>query len=400
MPKALTAIAVDKLRARPSRYEVPDGAQRGLLVVVFPSGQKSFIVRYRFGGRKRKLTLGGVALAAARKAAAAALFDVHEGRDPAEAKRVVKAKAASSAANTVRAVCERYLAAKDGGAKLRTVAERKATFERLVYPAIGAMPVDALRRSQVVALLDKIQNGSGDRMADATLAYLRKVLNWHAGRSDSFNSPLTKGMGRYNGIERARSRTLSDAELRQMWAATEPDGKASRPFHAYLRFLLLTSCRRNEARLLTWAEIDGSDWKLPASRNKAKVDFVRPLSRAAQAVLQGLPRIDDGPFVFTTTGHHPLSLSKPKVALDAACGVSGWTLHDCRRSARTWLARAGVAADIGERCLGHLTGPVRRVYDQHQYHAEMQHAFEALAAQIERIVSPPGNVVTPMRRGR
>ena len=94
MSKALTAIAVDKLKAKPDRYEVADASQRGLLVAVFPSGKKSFIVRYRFGGVKRKLTLGGVSLAAARKAAAAALYEVHEGRDPAEAKKATKAKAA------------------------------------------------------------------------------------------------------------------------------------------------------------------------------------------------------------------------------------------------------------------------------------------------------------------
>ena len=90
MSKALTAIAIEKLRPKANRYEVPDGGQRGLLVAVFPSGKKSFIVRYRFGGVKRKLTLGGVGLAAARKAAAAALYEVHEGRDPAEAKKATQ----------------------------------------------------------------------------------------------------------------------------------------------------------------------------------------------------------------------------------------------------------------------------------------------------------------------
>jgi hypothetical protein len=132
MTKALTAVAVDKLKRKTTRYEVPDGGQRGLLVVVFPSGKKSFIVRYRYGCVKRKLTLGGISLAAARKAAAAALYEVHEGRDPAEAKKISKATAAGAAANTVRAVCENYLAAKDGGGKLRTANERKKTFERLV----------------------------------------------------------------------------------------------------------------------------------------------------------------------------------------------------------------------------------------------------------------------------
>lgn len=396
MSRALTAVAVDKLKRKATRYEVPDGGQRGLLVAVFPSGQKSFIVRYRFGGVKRKLTLGGVSLAAARKAAAAALYEVHEGRDPAEAKKATRAKAAGAAANTVQAVCERYLAAKDGGGKLRTADDRRRDFERLVYPTIGKVPIDTLRRSQIVTLLDMVQDSSGDRMADLTLAYLRKALNWHAGRVDDFNSPIVKGMGRYNGKEQARSRTLTDDELRAIWQATEP-GDTPKPFAALIRFLLLTGCRRNEARLLQWGEIDGSDWKLPAGRNKTKIELTRPLSRAAQALLAAQPRIDEGPFVFTTSGYHPLSPSKPKVTFDRACKVTGWTLHDLRRTTRTLMSRAGVSADHAERALGHVIGGVRGVYDQHKYHAEMQQAFEALASQIDRIINPVDNV-TPLRR--
>ena len=128
MSDALTAIRVEKLKAKPGRYEVPDAGQRGLLVAVFPSGKKSFIVRYRFGGIKRKLTLGGVSLAAARKAAAAALYEVHEGRDPAQAKKDTKAKASEAAADTVQALCENYL--KREGAKLRTVEDRRRDLAR------------------------------------------------------------------------------------------------------------------------------------------------------------------------------------------------------------------------------------------------------------------------------
>jgi hypothetical protein len=83
-----------------------------------------------------------------------------------------------------------------------------------VYPAIGNVPIGGLRRSQIIVLLDKIQHKSGDRMADATLAYLRKVLNWQASRLDDFSSPVVKGMGRYNGKERAKvdlTRPLSKA---------------------------------------------------------------------------------------------------------------------------------------------------------------------------------------------
>jgi integrase len=398
MSRALTAIAVEKLKARPKRYEVADPGQRGLKLVVFPSGAKSFVVRYRFGGVKRKLTLGHVSLAAARKAAAAALYDVHEGRDPAAAKKVLKAKARRAATDTVQAICEGYFA-REGDKKLRTSGDRKKALERLVYPTLGSRHVESVMRSEIVQLLDRVEDQSGPVMADRALAYLRRVFSWHAGRSDTFRSPIVRGMARTRPSERARSRVLADEEIKKIWTATEPRGDGANPFHALVRFLLLTGARRNEARFLQWSEIDGTSWRLPAARNKTKVELVRPLSKAAQAVLAALPRFVDGPFVFTGTGRHALSMGKPKAAFDAACGVEGWTLHDMRRTARTLLSRAGVDADTGERCLGHVLPPIRRVYDQHQYQPEMLAAFEALAAQIGRVVNPAKNVVQ-LKRGR
>ena len=80
--------------------------------------------------------------------------------------------------------------------------------------------------------------------------------------------------------------------------------------------------------------------------------------------------------------------------------MADWTLHDLRRTARTLMSRAGVNADIAERCLGHVLSGVRGVYDKHQYQTEMAHAYEAVASLIERIVHPPADVVTPMRRSR
>jgi integrase len=269
-----------------------------------------------------------------------------------------------------------------------------------VYPAIGSVPLATLRRSHIVKLLDEIQDECGDRMADLVLAYLRRAFGWHASRVDDFSSPIVRGMGRYNNQERKRTRVLSDDELRRIWLATEPDSKAPNPFHALLRFILLTSARRDEARRLPWSEIASTNWTLPAVRNKVKVDLTRPLSEAAQAVLANQPRINGGPLVFSSDGHRPMSLALPKAMFDAACGVSGWTLHDLRRTARTLMSRAGVNADVGERCLGHVIVGVRGIYDQHKYQQEMKQAFEALAAQIERIVNPPANVVTPLRRKR
>jgi integrase len=74
-----------------------------------------------------------------------------------------------------------------------------------------------------------------------------------------------------------------------------------------------------------------------------------------------------------------------------------WTIHDLRRTARSLMTRAGVSPDHAERALGHVIGGVRGVYDRHAYFEEKREAFEALAAQIQRVLDPRPNVV-PMRR--
>ena len=97
---------------------------------------------------------------------------------------------------------------------------------------------------------------------------------------------------------------------------------------------------------------------------------------------------------------HALSdFARFKRVLDEASGVTGWRLHDLRRVARSLLSRGGIGADIAERCLGHVPGGIRATYDRYEYRHEKAHAFEALAAQIERIVNAPegGNVVSLKR---
>jgi integrase len=88
----------------------------------------------------------------------------------------------------------------------------------------------------------------------------------------------------------------------------------------------------------------------------------------------------------------------PKSKLDAASGVTDWTLHDLRRTARSLMSRAGVPSDHAERCLGHVIGGVRGTYDRHEYHSEKEQAYEALAGIIERIVSGTQAGVVQLRK--
>src|SRR5262249_12757715 len=355
MAKRLTDIAISNLKPQAARYEVRD-AVSPLRVVVQPSGHKSFIVRYRspLNGKPTKLTLtAGISLAAARKEAADAFYQIEKRRDPSAAKKGARAEQRAVGALTFRFIAERYMTLvagmrRDGdqitfGGKIRTAARLLRDLERAILPTLGHRPVVEIRRSEIVALLDKIELESGPVAADRALAQIRCILNWHATRAYNFGPPIVGGRARIKTKERARSRILKDDEIRAIWNSKEPGA-----FPALVRFLLLTGARRAEAACMTGREIDGDNWNLPASRNKTKEELTRPLSLVALAGIKDQP--SDSPLVFSKGGKAISSFSRDKAAFDAAVRVSAYRLHDLRRTARSLLSRAGVDADIGERC--------------------------------------------------
>ncbi len=342
------------------------------------SRRKSWTFHYSLAGRKR-LTFGAyplLSLSAARTKADEARAAIAAGSDP-----------RSIASETLTSVCAEYMR-REGGL-LRSADWRQGVLARHVYPTLGNRPIAEIRRSEIVRLLDHIADESGAPMADKTLGIVRKVMNWYAARSDDFRSPIVRGMARTRMSETARDRTLSDDEIRAIWSAS------GGVFGNFVRFLLLTAARRTEAARMTWTEVAGSDWTLPASRNKTGVDLVRPLSASALALLPS----GEG-FVWSTNGGATAiaGFTLFKRQLDAASGVSEWRLHDLRRTARSLMSRAGIPTDHAERCLGHVIGGVRGVYDRHEYHAEKRQAYEALAALIERIVSGTQAGVVQLKR--
>src|SRR5262245_17687112 len=382
-------VRTAKASDRAERTLYWDQAMPGFGLMVTDAGAKSFVVQYRHEGVSRRMKLGdNLTVDEARKLARKRLSEVDHGHDPLKEKR----KKQEAARNSLRSIVEEYQR-REGG-RLRTAEWRMAALERHVLPTLGGKHIEEIKRSDIVRLLDNVED-RGPVMADKVLGILSRIFNWHAARSDDFRSPIIRGMARTKISERARDRILSDAEIRAAWRATEaPTG----PFPALVRFLLLTAARRSEAAEMRWGELVGKDWILPGARNKTGLELVRPLSDAARAVLTGLPKIGRGEFVFSTAGVVPYNnYDRGKKQLDAASGVTGWRLHDLRRSARSLMSRAGVPIDHAERCLGHVIGGVRGTYDRHEYHEEKRRAYEALGALLERILNPPADNVTLLR---
>jgi integrase len=407
MARPLTPIAIANLKPRPKRYEVPDPGCAGLRVVVFPSRRKSFVVRYRFRGLQRKLTLGpcmterGVAeptsapetatplsLLAARSLCAEALRQARSGNDPAAAKQRKRQQERAAESDTLAAIAAEYL--RREGPRLRTIQQRRSDLDLLCASVLGRQPVAGITRGQYTRILDHIADNNGPVRSDRCLSALRTLLSWHSARSD-FISPLVRGGRRTSISERARSRVLDDDELKAVVMTAEAEQRKGNPFGAFVLFLLHTATRRSEAAgLRRRSELSdgGAVWTIPGGRYKSGKDTLIPLSAAAQAIIAAQPVLGD--FVFSADGSHPLvGFDDRKKDFDKVCGVQNYVLHDLRRTARTLLSRAGIGADVAEMCLGHALTGVRATYDRFAYFDQKKQAFEALAALIARIVHGP-----------
>jgi integrase len=373
-------------------------APSGFAVRVTSAGTKSFVWFHRVAGKPHLETLGRwdenskggnltvlAAIVAADKRAKA-VRDRDEDPRPERTRRLEDGNKpeGETIASLLDEFVERYVK-KD--AKLRSHVNIERTFNRLVKPAIGNVGIYDLRRSQVVKMLDTIADENGPVMADRALALVRKAFNWRATRDDDFHPPVVKGMAKTKPHERARTRILSDDEIRDLWAALDSMGGPQR-YPALVRTLFLTATRRLEAARMRWDEIDGDTWTIPAARYKTKSDHAIPLTGMVRDQIGERPKdFAKRPFVFSAgNGEKPFGdYSRVKKVLDDK--IAELRATSGRDPMAPWTL-----SDHAERALGHVIAGVRGVYDQHKYLEEKKKAFEALESLIGQILDPAPNI--------
>ena len=191
--------------------------------------------------------------------------------------------------------------------------------------------------------------------------------------------------------ERSRDRTLSKTELVAVWNAS---ASLTRPFDVFFRLAILTGQRRSEIAEARWSEfdLDAATWTIPSSRAKNGKAHLVHLSPEALDSLSRVPRIDDSDLVFTTNGRTAISgFSKVKRELDSLSGVTGWTIHDLRRTfASLATGELDLAPVVIDKILNHSSGAVTgiaAVYQRHAYlpqRKDAMHRWGAFVASITR----------------
>jgi integrase len=389
--KTLTNKMVACLPRRAKRYVLSDPEQRGMYIRVMPKGPNVYaaVARDPFG-KQIWATVGSadvIKIEEARDSARKAIRRIKEGKPAFEPLAV--------APESFRAVAEEWLKRHVAAKGLRSRAEIERVLLKSIYPFWARRSFVGLRRSDVAALLDKVEDESGPSAADHVLAIIRGIANWYTTRHDDYASPFVRGMRRTKAEDRERDRILDDKELKQVWRAAEGAGT----FGALIRVLLLTAQRRGAVVRMKWSDIspDGV-WEIATEeREKGNAGALR-LPEAALAIIKSQPRFRGNENIFAAArADGPLNgFAKRKRAFDKACGVTDWTLHDLRRTARSLMSRAGVTDEHAEHALGHKLQGVKKVYNRYDFFKEKSDALAKLAGLIDLIVNPPSGNVVPL----
>lgn len=367
----------------------------GLYLEVSPSGGKLWRLKYRYGGKEKRLALGvfpTVTMVEARRAAEDARSLVRSSIDPGAARQKLKRLASLASETTFEAIAREWLALQEKKLAPATFAKAKWTLETLVFPWLGALPIADITPPDLLAALRRVEARGAHETAHRTKARCGQVFRYAivTGRATRDPSADLKG-------------ALAPVVSRNFSSITDPArvGELLRAIDGYtgqhatrcaLKLSPLVFVRPGELRKARWTEIDfdAAEWRIPAERMKMGEEHIVPLSKQALAVLADLqPLTGRGRFLFPSlrTSQEPMSENTVNAAL-RRMGYDKDTMtgHGFRALASTRLNEMGWAPDVIERQLAHAErNKVRAAYNRAQYLPDRRKMMQAWADYLDSL---------------
>ncbi len=382
MRKELTATEVKSVKA-PGFYR----AGNTLYLKVMPAGSKSWVQRLTIHGDRHDIGLGGypqVSLARARQLAFQNREVAWAGGDPLAEKQKTKLP-------TFKQAAEKTFEANRARWRSEVTARNwERGMKKHVLPKIGELRVDKIGREQVLQVLTPIWTNTPE-VARKQRNRIKAVLSWcqaHGFIEHNVAGEMIDGALPAMPAVKEHYRALPYQEVP---AALETIDASNASLTAKLcfRFLVLTATRSGEARGARWSEVDldAKEWRIPASRMKAKFEHSIPLPVAAVTLLEQAHTLRDGSdLIFPSSVRQgtPMSDMTLTKVLRTTGLAAQTTVHGFRSSFRDWAAECTNAAHaVMELSLAHKVGSaVERAYARSDLLAKRRRLMEQWAAYI------------------
>ena len=402
----LTDTAIRKAKPADKPRRLFDGG--GLYLEIVPAGGKWWRLKYRFGGKEKRLALGtypDVGLVDARMRRDEARKLLATGVDPSEqrkAEKVERIKAAEIAADTFEKVARDWMARQDV-AEI-TKLKNQWILETFLFPEIGALPIGTITPRVLLDALRKIEGAGKLDTASRAKVKVGQVFRWAILEGKAEADPTASLRGALKQPKAKHHAAITDPmKVGELLRAI--DGYTGQPVTlAALKLAPLVFVRPGELRMAEWSEfdLDGAVWRIPGERMKMKAAHIVPLSSQAVTVLRELQLLTgSGHYVFPgiRSASRPMSENTVSAALRRlGYGKDEMTGHGFRSMAASRLNEMGWNADAIERQLAHAeSNKVREAYTHAaQYLDERKRMMQGWADYLDALRA--GGDVVPFKR--
>jgi integrase len=388
---------VKTARPKSKKYELRDGL--GLVLRIYPNGEKRWYYIYDFQGRRRNMMLGaypGVTLAEARQLRDDARGLVSQKIDPLTSRQ--ETERAARLNPTLEELASQYMASTTfRGLSPRSQADYRRTYKTYTPDRIARLKVNELEPFHIKAITTPIRKRGAMVAAQRALAHLKSLFSWANEEADITVNPC---MAMKIKVTQAfDQRFLSPAEIHTFWHTLEAF-TAHESIKNALRLQFLTLTRRSEVCKAEWNHVDWAEriWTIPSSNAKNSREHRLYLTDTAIAVLQA-QKIVAGrskwifPSVLDLKKHLPPdSVTQAVINNRTLCAFDKpFNTHDLRRTAATEATGSGAPRDHVKRTLNHSrAGDVTDRYDRYSYDREKREVLEIWEGRLLEIISDDG----------
>lgn len=373
---ALKDTEIRAFRPDDKPFKKADG--KGLYLEVFPNGSKLWRLKYRFGGKEKRLALGSypdVTLADARKKRDQAKVQIENGVDPSLERKRKKASAKLSADDSFNAIGAEYIAKMKKEGRAEATLSKAHWFLSLLKPSIGAMPIREVDPQLLLAALKKLEGLGNYETAKRTRSFASRIFRYAVatGRASSDPAALLSG-ALVSAKARHYAAILEPKKLGELLRAI--DGFTGSPVTKLaLQIAPHVFVRPGELRHAEWHEIDfeGAVWKIPPNKMKARRPHAVPLSPQVVQLFLQLKELT-GPEGYIFPAMHTSKRPMSENTVNSAFRRLGFskeeiTAHGLRSSASTLLNESGIwNPDAIERALAHgFSDAVRGAYHRGEH---------------------------------
>lgn len=356
------------------------------------NGPSTWILRYTFLGKPRKIKLGtypDMTLAEARIEARKARVMIDKKEDPLAVRQA--AIKDFQRRTSFSQLCEDWYETEIVGRGVKRPQAARGALDNYVLPNLGKLPTAEIEPMHVTRMLDRVKRRVPS-VANMLLRTTRRIFAFAVRRRILTSNPTFDLSQRLDagGVEKPRTRVLNLDELATLFIALRATPAFGIENLMVTRLLLALCVRKSELLGAYWEEFDldgcitqGPVWHLPAARTKTGEPLDIPLVPQVVDWLKGVRLVaGDSEWLFPRRRYnrHAAIQHASGNTLNAALlrvnhGLKHFTVHDLRRTARTHLAALGVRREVAEKCLGHKLKGIEGVYDRYDYFRERRAAL-------------------------